>query len=426
MIHQIVVWSCFAAIASCAAILEAISAYSRSKLERYCLERKSHVLGRILDEDDDVVLALRGWLRLLLLGLVMAVFWSSWPGPTLETTWVWPWLGRLAIIWLLLVFVENWVARPIGEAFAEPIVYWSWGVMSFLRWSTLPASWVARRMDGFWEWLTRTTDSSTTALHDEILTVVNEGEREGQILGDAAEMIAGLMALPEVEASSIMTPRPDIVTFPIHMTIEEARIAVAESGHSRIPVYAQNRDDVVGILYAKDLLPHLGRPGFENADLSTLHLRPAVYVPENKRVHVLLREFRKGGVHIAIVLDSYGGVAGLVTIEDIIEEIVGDIKDEYDEEEVPPIRRIADHVSEVDARLDIESINDELSLGLPEDQDYDTLGGFVSTTLGRIPKLGETFEFRNLRFTVTDGTDRSIDRLRIEQLGDLPVADSAP
>jgi CBS domain containing-hemolysin-like protein len=251
-------------------------------------------------------------------------------------------------------------------------------------------------------------------IQEEIRTVVNEGEREGQIAGEAVDMIAGLIDLHRVEASEIMTPRTDIVMLPITTTIEVARREVAESGHSRIPVYGASRDDIVGILYAKDLLPYGADES--RADLSSLQLRQPAYVRENKPVDVLLRDFRKGGVHIAIILDNYGGVAGLVTIEDVIEEIVGDIKDEYDEDEVPAIRMIDQTTSDVDARLDVESINEHLSIELPEGVDYDTIGGFVTSLLGRIPKTGESLSHENVHITVTDASDRTIRRLRIERI----------
>jgi CBS domain containing-hemolysin-like protein len=219
------------------------------------------------------------------------------------------------------------------------------------------------------------------------------------------------MDLHQVEVGQIMTPRTDLVMFPVKMTIQEARGQIAESGHSRVPVYGGNRDEILGVLYAKDLLPHIDSPA--TAELSTLQLRQPIYVPYSKPVDVLLREFQKGGIHLAIVLDEYGGVAGLVTIEDIMEEIVGDIRDEYDEDERPPIEAVDERTHDVDARLDIESVNEAIPLAIPDGPDYDTLGGYIANLLGRIPKTGEHFEHEGVQFTILEGTDRTVGRIRI-------------
>jgi CBS domain containing-hemolysin-like protein len=205
--------------------------------------------------------------------------------------------------------------------------------------------------------------------------------------------------------------------------IEDARLFVADCGHSRIPVYGENRDDVVGVLYAKDLLPRFESSGV--ATVGELKLRRPVYVPETKPADVLLREFRKERIHIAIVLDEYGGVAGVVTIEDVLEQIVGDIVDEYDEEDYP-VSRISENILVVDARMRVDQINQMLRLELPEDEDYDTIGGFVFSKLERIPKVGEFFEEsfqdRRTRFTVLDANDRAIKRLQIERV--LPKSEN--
>ena len=321
--------------------------------------------------------------------------------------------------------MENWIARPFGENFAEPFLYWTWPILSLSRILMLPVLWIARFSGSMLSIFSgRDEDLGANSIHEEIRTVVNEGERDGQIAGEAVDMIAGLMDLHQVEVSQIMTPRTDIIMLPATLTIEEARIEVIDSGHSRIPVYSGNRDEILGILYAKDLLPHLGKAESE-ATLSSIQLRQPVYAQETKPVDVLLREFRSG-IHIAIVLDTYGGVAGLVTIEDVIEEIIGEIKDEYDEEEIPPIRVIDDKTCEVDAWVDIDSINERLSLNLPDGEDYDTIGGYLTSKIGRIPASGETFLEGNAELTVLDATDRAIERLRIVRLEQEAESSSNP
>jgi CBS domain containing-hemolysin-like protein len=383
--------------------LGALTEFSRSKLERYCSTRDPSILRRVLAHDDEVLLALRIWNRILLLGLAAATYFRYQPVPS--------WLAYLAVIWLVIVILENGLARPIGEAFAEPIIYWFWSPLNLLRLAIYPVLLIERGWSDFVHSFRGEEESPTSLLQDEIQTVVNEGAREGQVTPDAVDMIAGLMDLHQVEVGQIMSPRTDLVMFPVRMTIQEARSQVAESGHSRIPVYGNNRDDIVGVLYAKDLLPHIEKPA--SADLSTIQLRQPIYVPYTKPVDILLREFQKGGIHLAIVLDEYGGVAGLVTIEDIMEEIVGDIRDEYDEDEMPPVVKVDDQTHDVDARLDIESVNEAIPLNIPDGQDYDTLGGYVAASLGRIPRKGERFEHAGIEFTILDGTDRAISRIRI-------------
>ena len=416
------VWLSFTGLLFGAAALGALTEYSRNRLEKYCGPNHRDVLRRILAHDDDVGLAVRGWIRLLLFGLVVTSFFACWPGHRGVDDWWREWIIYLASIWLLLIALENWFARPLGENYAEPFLYWTWPVLSLSRLVMLPVLWIARVSGSILSIFSgRDEEASANFIHEEIRTVVNEGERDGQISGEAVDMIAGLMDLHEVHVSQIMTPRTDIIMLSATLTIEEARIEVIESGHSRIPVYRENRDDILGILYAKDLLPHLGKAHSETT-LSSIPLRQPVFAQEDKTVDVLLRELRNG-IHIAIVLDNYGGVAGLVTIEDVIEEIIGEIKDEYDEEESPPIRVIDEQTCEVYAWVDIDSINEHLSLNFPDGDDYDTIGGYVTSRIGRIPLAGETLVEGNTRLTVLEATDRAVERLRVERL--LPQRESS-
>ncbi|MBY0587294.1 hemolysin family protein [bacterium] len=388
--------------------LGALTEFSRSRLERYCARRQRDMLGKILAHDDEVVLALRLWNRLLLLALAAVIYLHTRSADSAS------WLAYFALFSLAAVLLENGVARPIGEAFAEPILYWSWTLLNLLRLAIYPVVWLESGWSEFIHRFSTQDDPGTSPLQEEIRTVVNEGEREGQVMPEAVDMIAGLMDLHQVEVGQIMTPRTDLEMFPIQTTIQDARQKVAESGHSRVPVYGSNRDDIVGVLYAKDLLPHLENSA--TADLSFIQLRQPLYVPYSKPVDILLREFQKGGIHLAIVLDDYGGVAGLVTIEDIMEEIVGDIRDEYDEDERPPIERIDEQSFNVDARLDIDSVNEAIPLQIPEGEDYDTLGGFVANILGRIPHQDESFEHAGFQFTILEATDRAIGRIRIRPI----------
>lgn len=261
-------------------------------------------------------------------------------------------------------------------------------------------------------------ETAADQIEREILGVVSEGELAGAFHEDEADMIESVMELRDTVVGEIMTPRTDVVALPAGATLLEAKELISRHGHSRIPVYVESIDDIQGVLYAKDLLLLADGAPFDPLKL----MRKVPFVPEAKRISDLLQELREQKVHVAIVLDEYGGTAGLITIEDILEEIVGEIRDEYEEPEPDPIHRIGPHVLEVDARVHIDEINEELGIELPEGDDYDTIGGFVFSTLGKIPVAGEELTFQNVRLCVIDAEQRRIIRLRIEVAPDEAMA----
>jgi CBS domain containing-hemolysin-like protein len=190
---------------------------------------------------------------------------------------------------------------------------------------------------------------------------------------------------------------------------------LVSAGHSRIPIHDGDIDNIIGVLHVKDLLQ---AEDADHVDLRRLMRKP-LFVPETKRLDDLLREFKARKVHMAIVLDEYGGTAGLVTVEDLIEEIVGDISDEYDRPESALMKRVDEHSAEVDGRMYVDDLNDALGLELPEDEDYDTVAGLVFSELGYIPPVGEKLTAYGVTFTVQAADDRKIIRLRV----DVPAAD---
>jgi CBS domain containing-hemolysin-like protein len=254
----------------------------------------------------------------------------------------------------------------------------------------------------------------------EILSVVGEGERLGALDPTRHDMIERVLKFTRSSAGQIMTPRTDIVSIEASASLDDARRLVAARGFSRIPVTRGNIDTIVGILYAKDLLAG------EAGEGPTKHVkdigRPPVFVPETKRLDELLEEFRGDKVHMAVVLDEYGGTAGLVTIEDVVEEIVGEIIDEYEQAPPAPIRRLDARTYEIEARVHTRQLNSRLGLALPEHEDYETVGGFILSRLGSIPKTGESVTHEGVRLTVLEANDRRIKRVRI----DLPVPAEAP
>jgi putative hemolysin len=258
------------------------------------------------------------------------------------------------------------------------------------------------------------TDQAEQEIQDEILSVVEEGEKEGVVDEQEREMIESVIQFRDTHVGQVMTARTEIIGLSITATLDEVKLVLEESGHSRIPVFEGTFDHIVGVLYARDLLKHLGQPP-EQFDIRSA-MRPAFYVPESKPLRDLLQDFRLQKVHLGIVLDEYGGTAGLVSIEDVLEELVGDISDEHEPQEPAMIKRLDERTVEADARIRLEELNRVLSLDLPEDAGYETLGGFVSNTLGRIPKIGTHFEHPGARFIVLDAEPQRVNRIKIEMV----------
>jgi len=255
----------------------------------------------------------------------------------------------------------------------------------------------------------REANARQSAVKEEILQVASEGHAEGAVDPQEMEMIESVIEFGDQRAGEIMTPRTDIVALPIDADAEQVLGTVIEAGHTRIPVYDGDVDHIVGILHAKDLLRREAGP----FDLRRIMRKP-FFIPETKRLDELLREFKARKQHMAIVLDEYGGTAGLVTVEDLIEEIVGDISDEYDRPESALMKRLDDQSVEVDGRMYIDDLNDALGLNIPEEEDFDTVAGFVSSELGTIPKVGESLTAYGATFTVLAADDRKVTRLRVE------------
>jgi len=244
---------------------------------------------------------------------------------------------------------------------------------------------------------------------EELRLLVGAGEEEGLIEEDEREMIAGIFELGKTLAREVMVPRISVVAVEANTPLLEALDVVIEAGHSRIPVYRDNMDNIVGILYAKDLLNYL-RDGQTNVPLCDM-VREAYFIPESKHVDELLQELQERKVHIAIVVDEYGGTAGLVTIEDLIEEIVGEIQDEYDREE-PFMERISEDEIIFDARVDLDDVNRLMSLNLPTEYG-DTLGGLVFSELGKIPVPGDWVQVNGVTIEVLSVVGRRIKKVRV-------------
>lgn len=253
----------------------------------------------------------------------------------------------------------------------------------------------------------------------ELLEILHDAHARNLIDADALSMIEGVFQVSDLSARDIMIPRSQMDMVDITKPIEEWLPMVLETAHSRFPAVEGDRDKVLGILLAKDLLRYYAEESFDVRDM----LRPAVFIPESKRLNVLLRDFRANRNHMAIVVDEYGGVAGLITIEDVLEQIVGDIEDEYDFDEAEDnILAIKDGVHglrwRVKALTEIGQFNTELGANF-SDEDVDTIGGLVANHLGRVPHKGDMFDIGRLRFEVLRADARQVHVLLVEKLPEI-------
>lgn len=249
---------------------------------------------------------------------------------------------------------------------------------------------------------------------DEIQDLLQEDESVFE--PDEKEMLSGVLEVSETQVREVMIPRSQMVVIERDQTIEEMLRVIIESGHSRFPVIGEDRDEVQGILLAKDLLRFFGDTASDKLDIDQ-YLRSASVIPESKRLNALLKEFRDSHNHMAIVVDEYGGVSGLLTIEDVLEEIVGEIDDEHDREEEDDIKPDTDIDGRpcfaVRALTRIEDFNEFFGCEFTEEEDYETIGGLVMHQLGRLPRLGERLEYGGFEFRVTRADRRRIDKLQV-------------
>jgi CBS domain containing-hemolysin-like protein len=320
---------------------------------------------------------------------------------------------------LVVIVGAEVVPRAFAAYYAEPLLPRILPPLAFADKVFTPILYPLRRLHGAIATMLGADgqERRAEAIKDDIRSAALEGSREGVLDPEASEMIEAVIDFKDAEVRKIMTPRTEMTSIEVNTTMQDAVRIALEQGHSRIPVFEGTRDRIVGVLYAKDLLVAWGKAAGASRDASIRPLlRKPHFVPETKLIGELLREFRARKVHIAIVLDEYGGTAGLVTIEDIIEEIVGEIHDEYDtvEEALPPLRKIDATTAEIDARVHIYEVNEALGISLPENGDYETLGGFLFFAMGKVPKKGERHARDGVEFTVLEADERRLKRVRVQ------------
>lgn len=323
------------------------------------------------------------------------------------------------VLWVLTVAVPMAVALHAGPR----LIFARASLISAVGWMSSPLGAIGRVTD---ETVRRLVGverkDADEQVEEELLTVVEEAEASGALDGREADMLASVMRFRDLTVAQIMTPRTDMEAIELTNDLGGVIRAVREVKHSRIPVYEESLDHIAGIFYVKDLMMWLGGEGKATGkpfELKQL-LRSAIFVPETKTVSDLLRELMEKKVHIALVADEYGGTAGLVTIEDIVEEVFGDIKDEYEAPQADSpdaVVKLDQRTAELDAAARVSDVNEliePLGVQIPSSEDYDTVGGFVVTTLGRIPAAGESFLQERSHFTVLEARPTKVVRVRLE------------
>lgn len=250
-----------------------------------------------------------------------------------------------------------------------------------------------------------------------IETIIDSGQETGLIDEEGNEMIHRILEMKDVVVREVMVPRTDILALEVNSSIEDMTKLVVKAGHSRVPVYDETIDKVVGIVYAKDLLKHL-ISNTKNAKIRDI-MRSPLFVPETKNIDEFFKELKSKRIHVAIVVDEYGGTSGLVTIEDLIEEIVGDIQDEHDAEE-EEFAKVCEGSYIADAKIDIDELSEKLDIEIPK-EDYDTLGGFLVHMSNKIPSVMDDITYKNILFTVIEADERKVSKVGIKILSE-PVS----
>ena len=399
--------------------------FSRSRLEEVCKKHnRLYRFGQILQNYQKALLLSELLLLILTVGSVwLAARTGQFPSldiPADAAPAVWlEWVLRVVSIVLAISFffvAMPWtISRVRGEAFLDA----AWPVLAGIGRLATPV-WrfsvhldrLTHRIFGVPE---PNSDAASALLTEELLTVVDESRREGVIQSNASTMIHRVVDLQTEDVAAIMTPRTDMVTVEADTSLTDAAAELLEHGFSRVPVIRDGIDDIVGILYGRDLLAYSSEANAGSSDHTAADLaRDALYAPESQGIGDLLEAMRQKKVHMAIIVDEYSGVSGLVTLEDILEEIVGEISDEYDSEDDSLWKEHRDGRTDVDARFHLDDLNEEFGYNFPEDEEFDTIGGFVLSCFGRIPSTGEQHTWRNLTLTVLDADERQLIRVRIE------------
>ncbi len=316
---------------------------------------------------------------------------------------------------LVLVFGEitpKGLALHYAERIAVPVMRVVWLLDKLL----FPLAWPLSRLPLIFSPSGTQEDADPVPTENEIIYHIQRGV-DKEVFDDTnqGELLQASIEFNQTMVKEIMIPRTEMVALEQETPIEEALELVIESAHSRLPVYADTPDNIMGILYAKDVLTFLRKPDFSRqAPVSSLIRTEPFFVPETQKISMLLTDMRRRRAHMAIVVDEFGGTAGIITLEDIIEELVGDIQDEHDTDE-DELRKVGDGRWQVNAHMPIQDFEDETGISIPDSGDYESIGGFVVATFGRIPRKGKTISVAGMEITIVDSDPRHVKRVEIRR-----------
>jgi len=381
---------------------------SRGRIKRQAEngDKKAQVIDKLLGESTNLFSTLIVALSVVFVGFIVSaavfvirVYGSNWVAALVA-----------AIVGFVVIALLRSVSRQIALKNPERIAVGLASVLSVTSTAFAPISGLLSFMAGSIARLVRTKDKEPDEEDvDEMRLLVDENHEEVDLEEDEKEMIRAVVGLDETMTREIMVPRIDVIAANKDSSIAEIIDVIVTHGYTRVPIYEDTIDNIIGVVYAKDLLPVLGKGEVEKP--ITEIARVPHFVPESKKVDDLLHEFQQSKVHMAIVVDEYGGTAGLVTIEDLLEEIVGEIEDEYDAEE-PKVERISDTEAIMNAKVSIDDFKDIFGVDI-EGEDFDTVGGFVFSRLGRIPSVGDIIEVDGIKIEILSTVGQRVKEVRV-------------
>jgi CBS domain containing-hemolysin-like protein len=389
------------------------------ELEEYCKQKKQNErFGRIFDLRDP--LALGAGIFQMIATAVTAVSMTGW---LLESRIIsdltgWEIGSIIGLVAFSLVFTGSWIPWAVARIGSVQFLYstWRWWwIVSFLAWPLMVGGRVVSAMIARASGKVDEEEDEEEAFEDEILSMVSEGEHDGFLESEARDMIEGVMELDDNDVATVMTPRSKVDAMEAGTSWEDMMTRVVESGRTRIPIYRESIDNIVGILYAKDLLRESLRSESKRRSLHKL-LREPLFVPESTLLDEMLSRFLHVRTHLAIVRDEYGGLAGVVTIEDILEEIVGEIVDETDKDQGDDITILNPNQADVLGTVHIDQLNEKLGVELPEDDQFDTVSGLIMHQLNEIPRPGHELIVGRVQFNIQEANRRQIKSVRVTVL----------
>ena len=386
------------------------------ELEELCLKhKKEDLFGRILDAREQLEFGV-GILQTVVISLTacFALIWLS-GDTTAGVISSFNLACLFVVISFTLVACSVWIPWAIANIGAEHFLYFTWRwwwLVSVACWPLLVGGTfvgaIFQRASGTED----EQEDEEDAFEEEILSILSEAENDGVVEAERADMIEGVMDLDDFDITKVMTPRSRIDALDVSSSWEEMLRFAVDSGRTRIPVYEEKIDNILGVLFVKDLLGESLRSENKRRPLRKM-LREPISAPDTTQLDEMLKTFLAGRMHMAVVTDEYGGLAGVVTIEDILEEIVGEIEDETDDSKPKPFKSINKNEAEVSAELPIDELNEKLGLALPEEEEFATVGGLLMAQNNRIPRVGHEIEIDEIKFIILEANRRSIRRVRV-------------